>query len=169
MGMVLVFWPMNIYIYDDAEEEFLLGTEYYKISHQNGKDANIDSNPNLNEIAWAHFINDSRYKEENIGTYEGANNYKKGLYRPTEYSIMRSNRGTFNAPSREAIYKRIMKLAYGNFWTYDYEEFVKFDEQGHTDFVNAVNGIQARSNSDSESRKYKHYPPVIYDYPAVVK
>ena len=38
--------------------------------------------------------------------------------------------GLFNAPSREAIYKRAMKLAYGDSWTYDYEEFVKFDEPG---------------------------------------
>ena len=33
----------------------------------------------------------------------------------------------FNAPSREAIYKRIMKLAYGDSWQYDYEKFVEYD------------------------------------------
>ena len=33
----------------------------------------------------------------------------------------------FNAPSREAIYYRIHKLAYGADWEYDYEEFVEWD------------------------------------------
>ena len=81
---------------------------------------------------------------------------------------MNSDRGTFNAPSREAIYKRVMKLAYGDSWTYDYEEFVNFDKQGHIDFVNALNDIQTKSYSNSVSRKYKHNPPIIYNYPAVV-
>ena len=43
---------------------------------------------------------------------------------------MCSGEGLFNAPGREAIYKRAMKLAYGDSWTYDYEEFVKFAEPG---------------------------------------
>ena len=33
----------------------------------------------------------------------------------------------FNAPSRAAIYNRIHKLAYGESWTFDYEEFVNWD------------------------------------------
>ena len=40
---------------------------------------------------------------------------------------MRNNTGAFNAPSREAIYYRIHKLAYGDDWSYDYETFVKYD------------------------------------------
>ena len=40
---------------------------------------------------------------------------------------MRYNTGGFNAPSREAIYYRIHKLAYGADWEYDYEEFVEWD------------------------------------------
>lgn len=38
-----------------------------------------------------------------------------------------STDGQFNAPSREAIYYRINKLAYGDSWNYDYETFVQFD------------------------------------------
>ena len=33
----------------------------------------------------------------------------------------------YNVPSREAIYNRIHKLAYGYNWTYNYEEFVSWD------------------------------------------
>lgn len=51
----------------------------------------------------------------------------------------------FNAPSREIIYKRVMKLAYGDSWKYDYEKFVKFDAQGHADFVAAKNKAQTRT------------------------
>ena len=40
---------------------------------------------------------------------------------------MRYNTGGFNAPSREAIYKKIMKFSEGDAWTYDYETFVAFD------------------------------------------
>ena len=40
---------------------------------------------------------------------------------------MNSGNGRFNAPSREAIYYRIHKLAYGTEWEYDYNEFVKYD------------------------------------------
>ena len=40
---------------------------------------------------------------------------------------MRYNTGGFNAPSREAIYYRIHKLAYGDDWEYDYEKFVEWD------------------------------------------
>ena len=32
-----------------------------------------------------------------------------------------------NAPSREQIYKTVMQMSEGSNWTYDYEEFVRFD------------------------------------------
>ncbi len=41
---------------------------------------------------------------------------------------MKNNKGGFNAPSREAIWYRIHKLAYGDEWEYDYEDFVEYDE-----------------------------------------
>ena len=37
--------------------------------------------------------------------------------------------GMFNAPSREAIYKRIHRLAFGKDWQYDYETFVEYDQK----------------------------------------
>ena len=42
--------------------------------------------------------------------------------------MMRNNINGFNAPSREAIYKRVMSTAYGDSWTYDYETLVEFDQ-----------------------------------------
>ena len=89
---------------------------------------NIDFISDPTAVKWAKFIADSRYVNEGIGVFEGGASYWSGVWRPTEESIMNHNYGTFNAPSREAIYKRIHKLAFGDSWSFDYEEFVKYDK-----------------------------------------
>ena len=88
---------------------------------------NVDFTNDLTAIRWSHFINDTRYANEGLGAFEGGLTYWTGVWRPTENSIMRYNTGGFNAPSREAIYYRIHKLAYGDSWKYDYEKFVEWD------------------------------------------
>ena len=40
---------------------------------------------------------------------------------------VRGSDGEFNAPSREAIYYRIHKLAYGDSWVYNFEDFATWD------------------------------------------
>ncbi len=105
-----------------------------------GRGANIDWRSNPAEVKWAHFINDARYTGEGLGVYEGSWLYGHGCYRPTVSSLMRED-GTglkFNAPSREAIYKYVMRESEGNSWTYDYETFVAFDEAGRTEFINSL-------------------------------
>lgn len=91
---------------------------------------NVDFTGNTSKIRWSKFIFDSRYASENIGAYEGASYATYGAWRPTYNSVMNNMNPQdpkFNAPSREAIYYRINKLAYGEDWEYDYETFVKFD------------------------------------------
>lgn len=90
---------------------------------------NIDFTNDTSKAYWSKFINDPRYADEGIGLFEGGALYKKGVWRPTENSVMRQSSAEigFNAPSREAIYYRIHKLAYGEDWEYDYEEFVQWD------------------------------------------
>lgn len=78
-------------------------------------------------VRWARFITDFRYASEKIGVYEGAASYDKGIWRPSERSIMRDESANFNAPSREIIWYRIHKLAYGGQWQYDFEDFVQYD------------------------------------------
>lgn len=99
--------------------------QYMRTTFGWGKNTDYTSDPA--QVYWSKFITDSRYANENIGVYEGACTYWTGAYRSTENSIMRYNIGGFNAPSREAIYYRIHKLAYGESWSYDYEEFVNWD------------------------------------------
>lgn len=80
-------------------------------------------------IKWRHFLTDYRYADL-VGIYEGAYTFEKNAYRPSEESIMRHVRGSdgeFNAPSREAIYYRIHKLAYGDSWVYNFEDFAAYD------------------------------------------
>ena len=86
---------------------------------------NVDYNLGSQSV-WKDYLTDSRYTSENIGSYEGAFLYGKGCYRPTENSMMRYNNAPFNAPSREAIYKRIMTLSDSSY-KYSHEDFVKFD------------------------------------------
>ena len=93
---------------------------------------NVDFVNDPRQVLWSHFLQDPRYQGadaygEMLSVYLGACTYWTGAYRPTNDSMMRNNQHGFNAPSRESIYKRIMKLAYGDAWTYDYEEFVAFD------------------------------------------
>ena len=88
---------------------------------------NIDFTSDPSAVKWSHFLSDDRYKYDGLGVFEGARYYPRGVYRPTENSIMRYNTGGYNAPSREAIWYRIHKLAYGKDWTYRYEDFVSYD------------------------------------------
>lgn len=88
---------------------------------------NVDLTSDWDDVKWSRFLNDLRYESEGLGVYEGACTYRYGAYRPTLNSIMNENVGGFNAPSREAIWYRINKLAYGKSWEYDYEVFVEYD------------------------------------------
>ena len=93
---------------------------------------NVDFTSDVTKVKWSRFISDPRYAAEELGAYEGAATYRYGIWRPTYNSIMRDNIGGFNAPSREAIYYRIHKLAYGDAWQYDYEKFVEYDAVNRT-------------------------------------
>ena len=88
---------------------------------------NIDFTSDPALVNWSEFIADARYQYDGLGVFEGGYTYWTGVWRATENSIMRYNEGGFNAPSREAIYTRINKLAFGESWQYDYEDFVAYD------------------------------------------
>lgn len=87
---------------------------------------NVDFTAEWDEVLWSAFLNDERYTSDNLGVFEGACTYIKGVYRPSEESMMRSNILGFNAPSRKALYDRTMKTATGASKS-TYEEFVEFD------------------------------------------
>lgn len=126
---------------------------------------NVDFTPSSQNVLWNRFLRDERYQGpdvfgETLGIYQGACTYWSGAYRPTNESMMRSNTHGFNAPSREAIYKRVMKLAHGDTWTYDYEEFVAFDQAHLPQLV----GAQTRA-ADGGTRPFA--APRFADKPLV--
>lgn len=98
----------------------------YRAREANGWWCNVDFTASPEEVKWSRFLDDARYADEGLGIYEGACTYGAGAYRPTENSIMRDNTGGFNAPSREAIWRRVMYRAYGA-GVYDHETFVRWD------------------------------------------
>ncbi len=104
---------------------------------------NIDFTSNPNTVKWNIFLEDARYSNDGLGVFEGAMTYPYGVYRPTENSIMRYNTGGFNAPSRQAIWYRIHKLAYGSSWVFDYESFVDYDS------INRMTATKAIDNRES--------------------
>lgn len=116
---------------------------------------NVDFTNDLSAVRWSRFISDSRYADEGLGAFEGGLTYWSGVWRPTENSIMRHNTGGFNAPSREAIYYRIHKLAYGDSWEYDYENFVKYDE------INRKASSSAHWNAFNPENYRPLHPPVV--------
>ncbi len=90
-----------------------------------GWGANIDLNSVVDSTRWADLAADSYFESEALGAYEGAATFAHGVYRPTENSIMRHNTLGFNAPSRRAIFNRVMEYCTGATPTYD--EFKAFD------------------------------------------
>lgn len=119
---------------------------------------NVDLTSDQNTILWSKFISDSRYSGK-VGVYEGGYTYPYGVYRPTDNSIMRYNTGGFNAPSREAIYKKIMKFSEGDAWTYDYETFVVFDAPARS--AEAVTRAAAQCAAVDKANFIPLAPPVM--------
>ena len=138
------------------ENEIIALKEWKEISY--GFYENVDLTSDPEKITWSKFISDSRYSGK-VGVYEGGYTYVYGVYRPTDYSIMRHNTGGFNAPSREAIYKKIMKFSEGDAWTYDYETFVAFDAPARS--AEAVTRAAAQSAAVDEANFIPLAPPVM--------
>jgi len=122
---------------------------------------NIDFTDDPTKVRWSYFLEDERYAYDGLGIFEGGFGwYEFDVYRPTEDSIMRYNEGGFNAPSREAIYYRIHKLAYGREWEYKYEDFVEYDAINRKSAAQAQTAQKRRSNYVEKPFEPTH-PPVI--------
>jgi len=121
------------------------------------KNADFTSDPT--KVKWNTFLSDARYANDGLGVFEGAFTYWTRAYRPTENSIMRHNTGGFNAPSREAIYYRIHKLAYGAEWEYDYEKFVEWEARNRKTAA-ATRGVPYRLDVPIDFKPL-HAPVVV--------
>ncbi len=115
---------------------------------------NVDVTADPSQVKWASFISDARYPE--VSVYEGAYTYRYGAYRPTYNSIMRDNTGGFNAPSRNAIYKRVMDISGTG---YSYDNFIAYDAINRTPAAAATRSAQS-SRVDPKTFVPLH-PPVV--------
>jgi len=114
------------WINPDYEKEHLMECQEHCVFR------NVSLDSDVTKTYWADFAADSRYDFEKLGCYEGGYYQEKGIYRPTENSMMRNpylppDGYSFNVVGRAMIYKRCMKIAYGDSWKFNYEDFVKFD------------------------------------------
>jgi hypothetical protein len=131
------------------------------INHRNtmyqkyGWYSNVDFTDDPNKVKWSAFLNDKRYKDE-VGIFEGGSLYQKGAYRPSENSMMRDNYEYYNAPSRWAIYQRIMKLSGEEC---SFEKFLEYDavNRAASSAASAKLSMKAATNSSIEHSA----PPVI--------
>lgn len=122
--------------------------ELIEIADRYGWYSNIDFTPDITKVKWNYFISDKRYVNERLGAWEGAYGYRSGVWRPTNISIMLYNVGGFNAPCREAIYRRVMKLA-GE--SYSRDKFLEYD---------AVNRKSALKRMNAGSVDRNHFIPL---------
>lgn len=129
---------------ETAPDESLLSTLRTRFGW--GWYRNIDVTNDPEQIKWARFLSDGRYTQDDAGIYEGGSRFRYGVYRASERSIMYGNQyGEFNAPSREAIYYTIHKLAFGDDWEYKWEDFVAYDAINRKPSSPAVSAKSRRS------------------------
>lgn len=97
----------------------LLGDEYNNNFSNPSQYPNLDNTDNLDEIKWSHFIDLENY--DNVGAF-----YRTQGWIPENYSLMGNNDYgvSFNAPSREAIVKRIFSIRDVE---YDFNSFLEID------------------------------------------
>ncbi len=152
------------YFYASKEEMPASEQSIYKNRQKSGFFRNIDFTGDSTTVRWSRFISDERYRYDGIGTFEGACGYLTGIYRPTDCSKMRLNSYQFNAPSREAIYYRLHKLAYGSSWSYDFEEFAAYDAINRRSSP-AASQTSNRSSARSVSEASILPPPVMLARP----
>lgn len=132
--------------YDSVNIPAAYDFESFQLYCEGGYYKNIDVVNDPSKIKWSKFLTDSRYGSFGLGVFEGAYAFKSGFYRPSQTSIMNVSNisDEFNAPSREAIYYRIHKLAYGKDWQYNFEDFVQWD----------LKNIQSESKTSTQSVPY---------------
>lgn len=113
--------------YEDGTTMSQEDKSYYTYLQNYGYWRNIDFSGNAADCAWFAYIADTRYAGSGTGYYEGGAYAHHGVWRSSLQSLMLYTEGGFNAISREAAYRRIHKLAYGDAWRFDREKFVEYD------------------------------------------
>ena len=86
---------------------------------------NISLTGDMHSVPWSHMIFDPQYSNT-VDVYEGAFKHSRGVFRSEPTSCMHNNIPYYNAISREAMVKRIMKYAGEE---YSFEDFKANDKE----------------------------------------
>ena len=116
---------------------------------------NISLVGSLHEVPWAHLIFDSQFSNT-VDVYEGAFFHTRGVFRSEPTSCMHNNIPYYNAISREAMVKRIMKYAGEE---YSFEDFKANDKESLPESVTKGSYLwRGEGNADVSSR-FDQMPP----------
>jgi hypothetical protein len=87
---------------------------------------NLDTTGDIKQVKWAHFFENNTKYNHVLGAFAGGYFREEGVYRPEQTSVMREvSTLSFNAPSREAIVRKIHQVVGIPF---NFQEFLKSDE-----------------------------------------
>ena len=114
---------------------------------------NISLTGDMHKVPWSHMIFDPQFSNT-VDIYEGAYMHTRGVYRSEATSCMNNNIAYYNAISREAMVKRIMKYAGEE---YSFEAFKAKDVESlpSTTATRAWDGVSASSSSQRDQREPK--------------
>ena len=126
---------------------------------------NISLSGSMKEVPWSHMIYDPQYSNT-VDVYEGAFFHTRGVFRSEPTSCMHNNIPYYNAISREAMVKRIMKYA-GE--TYSFEEFKAKDYESHPQVTTKGGQWNGDDNTHVSSRFDQRPPKLMGDKPSFKK
>lgn len=115
---------------------------------------NISLTGSMQEVPWSHMIYDPQFSNV-VDVYEGAFMHTRGVFRSEATSCMNNNIAYYNAISREAMVKRIMKYAGEE---YSYEAFKALDHESLSSTVaetRAWDGEGVKASSQRDQREPK--------------
>jgi hypothetical protein len=131
----------NNTVIPQSQIDYLLRKQSYGIF------LNVDVTDNLEKIRWRHFIGLPKYTY--VNAFQGGFLYSLGVWRPEMKSLMTENIKYFNAPCREIIVKRIMKLAG---LPYSFADFQAKD----------IMELPTKAAIVSSKKSFLLAPPIIY-------
>ncbi len=120
---------------------------------------NVDLHSDISQTTWAGFANNrTKYPASVVGTHEGGYYYAKEVWRPEDNTCMNNNVPYFNAPSRYAQVRRIMKIS-GKNTSYTLTDFMAWDTP--PDYKTVVKSSGARA---PELPFVPLGPPIMREY-----
>lgn len=114
---------------------------------------NVSLIGSMKDVPWSHMIYDPQYSNT-VDVYEGAFFHTRGVFRSEPTSCMHNNIPYYNAISREAMVKRIMKYAGEE---YSFEDFKANDKEALPSVVTKSDWMW--SDGSGTSSRFDQMPP----------